>query len=101
MLRFGYILGEMSAGFGWSSRNSPAANKTGADELLPASPSRMAPAPALAPSVQLHPRALGRRGAAVGWDLVQTLHLSGPAVIVLTAYFSSTYMSNIGQRAKL
>ena len=52
MLRFGYILGEMSAGFGWSSRNSPAANKTGADELLPASPSRMAPTPVLAASVQ-------------------------------------------------
>lgn len=34
MLRFGYILGEPSAAFGWSSRNTPAANKHGADELL-------------------------------------------------------------------
>lgn len=60
MLHFGDILGEPSAGFGWSSSSSPAANKQGADELLP-------------PRHPAHPRALGWRGAAVGWDLDQTL----------------------------
>jgi len=46
VLRFSYILGETSAGFGWSSRNSPAAKKRGADELLLDSTSRAARAPA-------------------------------------------------------